>query len=275
MKMYKRFLLVILFFVGSLQLFILRAQSIEVLLQKSLNDSSQEMRLQAADSVQIILQEILLKNPHASFEHLYNFSALSSEEDAVRVFTWCVPLEQGFYKYFGLIQTITDSQRLFVLNDQFTHEESTGFEKLTSEKWLGALYSKLITSKWKKETFYTLLGWDGNNSISDVKVIEILYFDSIGNPCFGKEVFDTCSLCQRYLLQYRNSAHCSLRYERQSGKYNDRTISENMIVFDHLAPENQYFEGMKSMYIPTETFDAFFWKNGQWIFIGNIDARNY
>lgn len=251
-----------------------QAQSIDSLAQKALNDSLQENRLWASERLTEVLFDTLSKNPQAVFTRFNNFSIVASENLSVRIFTWCSPLDQGFFQYFGIIQYITDTQRLFILNDNYVYEESRGLETLNSQQWYGALYSNLITVSYKKETFYTLLGWDGNNGLSDIKVIDVLYFEN-NEPHFGKEIFENCAHCQRILLQFRQNANCSLRYSKQTAQREGKLISGNMIVFSHLEPENEYFEGMKSMYIPSEIFDAYFWKNGKWLFLNNIDARNY
>lgn len=274
-KMFRKYLLIILCLTASMRVFSLQAQNIERLSQRALNDSTQEIRLQAADSLQIVLLDTLTKNPLFSIDRLNNLSMVASDDHTVRVFTWCAPLDQGLFRYFGIVQKISDTSLLFVLSDHFLQEESTGNEDLTKEQWYGAMYLTMITIKSKKETFYTLLGWDGNNALSDIKVIENLYFDETNEPRFGKAVFDNCLICKRILLQYRQTARCSLRYEKQSASMNGKAVAGNMIIFNRLEPENQYFDGMKSMYIPTDVFDAYFWKDGMWHFLENIDARNY
>lgn len=253
---------------------IVRSQSLENLSNQAITDTSFENRLMAANQLKTLLLDTLSKNPLATFTTHNNFSALFSNDKQVHIYTWCVPLEYGFYEYFGIIQTFFDSIQLFELKDGFVSKESRGDESLDKDSWYGALYTQLIEVEYKEVKYFTLLGWKGNDAMSDVKVIEILYFNENGEPKFGKELFGNCQFCTRILLQYRQGSTCSLKYEKQSGKFNNKRITKNMIVFDHLAPENNYFEGMKSMYVPTDSYDAYFWDDGIWNFIEDIDARN-
>lgn len=272
----RKIVLFLIFTVFSLSnIFFLQSQSVKTLSMQAIADTSLEARLMAAHQLKELLLDTLPKNPTAIFSNINNFSVQSSEDKKVTIYTWCVPLDYGFYEYFGIVQTHFDSLQLFVLKDGFVNTESRGDEILDKNSWFGSLYTQMIEVSYKKETYYTLLGWNGKDAMSDIKVIDILYFNENQEPIFGKEIFTDCPFCKRIFLQYRQGSSCSIKYEKQSGRYKNRKITKNMIVFDHLEPENSYFEGMKSMYVPTEIYDAYFWDNGKWNFIEDIDARNF
>lgn len=263
------FVTCIYFFTSSLL-----AQTVQELSQQALNAENQEDRFSAAHQLQSVLVESLTSNSFTEpVSKIPNLSIQSSSDGFFRIFTWCVPLNQGFYEYFGIIQIFSEPSKIIILYDD-PYEEQEERMILDKKHWFGAMYSKVITTVYKKQVYYTLLGWDGNNALSEKKVIDVVTFDEQGEPFFGKGIFSNCNNCKRIFLEYKKDANCNLRYEKQSGKFNGKKISKNMIVFEKLKPIDPYFEGMKSMYVPTDVFNAYFWKGGMWHFLENIDARN-
>lgn len=266
------------FFLGCFGIFVssLAAQTIEELSLQALNAEKQEDRLAAANQLTRNLIDSL-SNPSftLSSTKYQNLSIQNSDDGLIRIFTWCVPINQGFYNYFGIIQTFFDTPQIISLHDDDIDDENQEFFVLDKNHWCGTIYSKIITTSYKKQTFYTLLGWDGNNALSDIKIIDVLWFNDSGEPVFGKNIFENCQRCKRIFFEYKENSNCSLRYEKQSGERKGKKISGKMIVFERLKPLDSYFDGIKSMYVPSDIFDAYYWKKGMWLFLENIDARNY
>lgn len=251
------------------------AQSIKELSDNALNSKTETERLTAAEQLKInLLQSLEDDTFEMPKQKPENFSVLYSDDGFLRIFTWCAPMDQGFYEYFGIIQTLKKTSKIYVLKDDFIDVEGQEFEILDITRWCGAMYSKIITTSDKNKKYYTLFGWDGNDLLSDVKIIDILWFNENSEPFFGQKIFSNCNRCKRILLQYKQNANCMLRYEKQQGFWNHRKINANMIIFNRLVPVNQHFEGNKNLYVPSEIYDAYFWKDGKWIFLEDINAKN-
>lgn len=240
-----------------------------------------------------------------SFDSLINISRIVSPENNFRIFTWAILDDKGIYKSYGYIQICSDKKKtnkIIYLNDKRDSIEKPENLILTGKNWYGAIYYKIIPNKYKKNRYYTLLGWQGNNMISRKKIIDVLTFDSNYIPSFGASVFKTQRTePKRIIFEYSAQAVMSLRYEQQyynktKGKSiyaydkinnidnnKDRKSANNkmkkkkayMIVFDRLVAMSPGLENQFQYYVPSSDFlDGFLFRKGKWRLIYDIDARN-
>lgn len=129
--------------------------------------------------------------------------------------------------------------------------------------WPSAIYYKIIETKDKSKTYYTLLGWHGHNQGTTRKIIDVLTFKN-NEPVFGAAIFKLTNTTQyRMLYEFNANSSMLLHYD----------AAEKKIVFDHLAAING-FKNDKSSYGATLIYDAFNWKKGQWHYMHDIDVRN-
>jgi len=131
-------------------------------------------------------------------------------------------------------------------------------------KWFGMLYVDIIKSD---EEYYTLIGWDGNDKLTQRKFIDILYFKPDGTPIFGKDVFKfPGKFAKRIMFEYASEVAMSLRYHE----------NKKQIIFSHLAPNNldPLLEGQFQYYGPDGSFDALNIKKGKWDYEADIDIKN-
>ncbi len=238
-----------------------------------------DIRYEANENFTKILSEAL--NTDKSFEYpfdsLKSISRLVSPDKTFRIFNWGIPLSDGTYRYYGIIQSYNkkeDRYCIYQLSNKSDKMESPETQqKLTYDNWYGSLYYKLIIKKGNKK-HYILLGWDGSNTMSSKKIIEVLTFTPQGEPLFGYSVFNYLKYknYSRIIFEYSAKATMSLKYEKQ---YYKKHIKKYMIVFDHLIPLNSSMEGQHQFYVPeTNIFDAFIFKNKKWTYYTDIDARN-
>lgn len=249
----------------------------------------------------IVELEKTLKDEHSfnyPFDSLKNIARIYAPDESFRLFNWNLPLENGTHEFFCLIQVKASSDndyRVFKLTDKSAEVESPETMILTAERWYGALYYKIILSKYKDKKYYTLLGWDGNNLLSTKKLIDVLSFKSNGKPQFGAAIFKKYKEKEkpvRIIFEYSSRSIMALRYEKQyvhviiqsKDKKNkkDKIKIEPMILFDHLTPldsrlnvGNPDLIGQYQFYVPeTNVLDGFILKEGRWYFTKDIDARN-
>jgi hypothetical protein len=133
----------------------------------------------------------------------------------------------------------------------------------TPDKWFGMLYTQVIECN----GFYTLIGWDGNDKLTQRKFVDVLYFKANGTPVFGKDVFKFPRKNPRRLMfEYSGEVSMSLKYVEK----------QDQIVYSHLASrqEGSLLDGQFQFYGPDGSFDALVLKKNKWVTIEDIDARN-
>jgi hypothetical protein len=212
-----------------------------------------------------------------SFDSLNGVSILSPKNNKFKLITWNLNKDDGTHTFFGYL-LINNSKR--IKKGFFKHETVETYEHFklldkswqiknpetyigTSDKWFGMLYTQLIEC----DDFFTLIGWDGNDKLTQRKFIDVLYFKPNGEAVFGKDVFKFPRKNPRRLMfEYSSDVTMSL-------KFNEK---KNQIVYSHLAPreEGTVLEGQFQYYGPDGSFDALELRKDKWVTLEDIDARN-
>jgi hypothetical protein len=212
-----------------------------------------------------------------SFDSLTGVSILSPKNNKFKLITWNLNKDDGTHTFFGYL-LINNSKR--IKKSFFKHETVETYEHFklldkswqiknpetyigTSDKWFGMLYTQLIEC----DDFFTLIGWDGNDKLTQRKFIDVLYFKPNGEAVFGKDVFKFPRKNPRRLMfEYSSDVTMSL-------KFNEK---KNQIVYSHLAPreEGTILEGQFQYYGPDGSFDALELRKDKWVTLEDIDARN-
>lgn len=218
-------------------------------------------------------------NEPGSFEN-YQFDSLRkdigvllSPDEHFRIIHWNIPKSDGTHDYYGFIQSYykapgKKSQRvvqLYPLLDKSSEIRNAENFVGDNKKWFGALYYKIILKKTKSKTYYTLLGWDGNDKFTQKKIIDVLTFDNQGIPHFGADIFNfPKKYPKRVIFEY--SATCTV-----SLKYNSKKDS---IIFDHLAPTQPQLEGQFQYYCGDMSYDGLGFRKGKWNYGADVKAIN-
>lgn len=201
----------------------------------------------------------------------YNFEALKTisilQANNLKIYNWAVPLTDGTYEYYGYLQIKTgkDNYRVVELVDKSENTKLPETRVLTNKNWYGALYYKIIHSKKLGNDTYTLLGWDGNNLLTNKKIIDVVTTSEKGIIKFGASIFKTEKKTKkRIIFEYAENVVMSLKYHKDIEK----------IVFDVLAPSNSSLKGIYEYYGPSlETFDAFYMDKKKWVYEKDIDIK--
>jgi len=142
-----------------------------------------------------ILEKVI--NHKASFD--FKFSAIESisilAANNIKIYNWTLPKIDGTFEYFAILQIKSKQKNTFKIvtfTDQSETITSPERKALTPKNWYGALYYELINNKKLGENYYTLLGWDGNDKLTNKKIIETLYVSTngiikLGNPILKKQ----------------------------------------------------------------------------------------
>lgn len=201
------------------------------------------------------------------FSQLKTMGSIKSPDNAFRLFNWNIErddLTQVYYCYILTFDTRKKEYKVIELKDNSFMLPQKPEEILEADNWYGALYYKIIPVKKGSKTLYTVLGWDGNNSVSTMKVIDVLNFSGstvrLGSPIFKmpKETL------KRVFFEFAKKTTMYLSYE----EHYDR------IIFDHLAPESPALTGLYSMYVPDLSHDAFVFNDGKWFLVEDVVGIN-
>jgi hypothetical protein len=256
--------------------------------------TDEQERLAVSDRFAADLGVVLAKTGSFNypFDSLKGITSVTSPDGRFRLFTWPVPLDNGRYRYYGILLTAvkkTEAPRVISLSDRCDSIADPGKALLSPSSWFGAVYYQVIPVKLPGgDVCYTLLGWRGIDVLVSSRLIEVLTFASDGSVTFGRRLFCTKERQQETRLIFRYSAKASmvLSYEKQSvvtGKkwnassrtFETERIREMLIVLDRLVPMDPQMEGRYEYYIPSsDVMDGFTYKGGCWTMVTEIDARN-
>lgn len=236
-----------------------------------LNDTLAQNRLEAGEQFEKALDSIL-NRPDAWLQRLdtlRTFSSLTSPDERFKLMTWNIPLPDGQFQFHGRILCSSKWKEapamVTKLTDASPNLQKAGTKVLSTKEWYGALYYSMCLHQYKKQRYYTVLGWDGNSPFSNKKIIDVLIVGADGQFHFGAPIFDDGKrLRHRIFFEYAEQATMSLRYQPKSER----------IIFDHLAPSQPSYEGMYEFYSPDFTTDAYHFEKGKWKLEINYEARN-
>ena len=211
-------------------------------------------------------------------------SVLTSPDGLFRIFTWAVVRDNGEFECFGAVQFYNEKEEVYehlLLNDKSEEIMNREESVLTADQWLGGVYQELIQTTSGSHTYYTLLGWNGVDNLTERKIIEPVYIRN-GVPQFGAPLFRRMRNQRRVVLEYTNGATVNLRYETQTvqeierkrekvkGTNRYQTVEkkkehkEKMIIFDEVEPQVPGMEGLFQYYVPSGTELAYAFVAGKW-----------
>ena len=205
------------------------------------------------------------------FDSLKTVSILHAPDDMFRIMTWNLGTNEEEFHYYGLIQMnpdkikkIKDTTNLrpyYPLIDRSSRINNP-YDTITSaDFWWGSTYYQMALNKASKTKFYTLIGWDGNTSRSNKKVVDVLTFQN-NLPVFGAPIFDVKGkkLLKRMIWEFSNFATMTLRYEEK----------KNHLIYENIVPPKPSNVGMYETYLPDGSYDFMAWKNGKWQITGEL-----
>lgn len=202
------------------------------------------------------------------FDSITTVSKLYSPDSVFRIFTWQLVKDFSSTRQKGAIQMKTEdgSLKLIPLMDNSDDTDNPVDSARTSKRWIGAIYYKIILKTFNNKKYYTLLGFDENNEKSNKKWIEVLTFDSKGEPIFGGRYFqypkDEIKPPQpafRFCLEYKEDGKARINYDEEM----------DAIVFDHLMSEDKD-ASRKETLVPDGDYEAFKWNDGRWVHVSKV-----
>ncbi len=256
-------------------------------------EADESSRLALNEDFMTLLEEVL-QMPDAfkfAWDSVDNFSVLASPDNVFKIFTWQVVKNDFETENFGFIHVYNDARKKHVIYPLYDKRHNIDYPKTligNHNRWYGAVYYKLIPVKDKNTTYYTLLGWNGNDLFSNQKLIEILHFNKEMTPIFGGRVFKNYpEKVARVIFEYSKNAVMYLNYENQeylvsTGKYNPKTheydykrVRCDMIIFEELIPLDESMKNVPAYLVPESSLNqGFIEENGKWVFQKTVRGSN-
>ncbi len=202
---------------------------------------------------------------HYNFDSLKCVSINYAPDNMFRIITWNLVTKEEKFHYYGVIQMNPDMikkikdtsnlRSLYPLIDRSTKIKNPLDTTVDNEFWYGATYYKIVLNTYKKVNYYTLLGWNGNNKMTNKKIVDVLYFEN-NKPFFGAQIFDLKKKkkLKRLVFEFSNSATMLLRYEAK----------KKILVYENVSPTRVQDYGHPETYLPDGSYDFLIFKNGIW-----------
>jgi hypothetical protein len=221
--------------------------------------------------VKAFVKALRIRNSYFyNFDTIKNISVLTAPDNTFRIITWNLALNNETFRNYGVIQLnpdymkklkdTTNLRSYYPLIDKSEKIKNVLDTTVTNEHWFGALYYKIEAVTFKKQTYYMLLGWDGNNALSNKKLVEVLYFEN-NTPMFGSPIFDLKDNrykkpLSRLVFEFNNSANMVLRFEP----------AKKILVQENVAPTRPQDHGHPETYVPDGSYDFYKFnkKTGHW-----------
>lgn len=264
-------LIVLLPFLGVAQelssLFSSEIDSLNKYGKEIIESSTDEQKAAANTKFKAILEEVLANNASfdADFSKVEKISVLKAHQ--LKVYNWTLPHTDGTYTYFAFTQFKTADEKVIVteLIDKSAELDKLETKTFTANTWFGALYYEIIHDKKIGEDYYTVLGWDGNNLMTNKKVIDVIVVDNKGNIKLGAPIFKMEKRTQRRVIfEYSKNASMSLKYHPK----------QQQIIFDFLVPSSSRVKGIYEYYGPAlDTFDALTLNKNKWVYEKDVKIQ--
>lgn len=202
---------------------------------------------------------------HYRFDSMKCASILYAPDNMFRIITWNLVTKTEKFHYYGVIQMnpeyikkLKDTSNLrsfYPLIDRAEKMKNALDTTVGNEYWYGANYYKIILTNDKKKNYYTLLGWNGNNRMTNKKIVDVLYFEN-NKPFFGAPIFDLKKkiIFKRLVFEFSNSAIQLLRYSEK----------KKFLVYENVSPTRLQDYGHPETYLPDGSYDFLIFKNGKW-----------
>jgi hypothetical protein len=198
-----------------------------------------------------------------SFDSIKKMGKIYSPDHKLRIYSWNIPVGVDRNLYYVIFQYYSKRDKKYYLKSAQNTDNFNGRISLTN--WPGALYYETVETKHAGQEYYTLLGFDMGNILTNKKVIDIVSIDDFDSLYFCHSLIKyNDKMVDRVVFEFNEKVTMTLKY--------NPTV--NMIVFDHLSPEKPSLEGNYAYYGPDFSYDGLKFEKGIWIHYKNLNITN-
>ena len=201
------------------------------------------------------------------FSKLKTVGVIDSPDKLVRIINWNLERDNFEHDYFCYVlyhDKRKNKYKTTELKDISFGMPSQPSGMLTENEWYGALYYKIIPIKKGSRRMYTLLGWDHNSTMSQIKLIDIIYFSG-SKVKFGSPVFK---------IGNKTSYRVFFEHSKKTSMYLNYESNRQRIMMDHLSPESPALKDFRSFYVPDLSYDSFTYIGNKWVLKEDVIGTN-
>jgi hypothetical protein len=234
-----------------------KQDSLSILSWRMVNEISPTSRL-VSDSLftRILVRALAVKNSfYFNFDSV-QIAKVTPPDSSFKIYTWQVEKGKDKIRQKGVIQYKTADGKLRITPLMDNSEFMENYNEVGNAKnWVGALYYKILQNEYNGKKYYTLIGFDENNSKSNKKWMEVLTFDETNQPIFGGPYFNhtTLGIRNRLNLEYKKETNIKASWDED----------QKMIVYDHLSSENGFIN-QRETYVADGDYEGLKWDKGMW-----------
>ncbi len=231
----------------------------------SMSDDTAENFARNDSIVTLFSQALKLENSFSyAFEKLKFVGKVLADDKKICVYTWNFPIENAF-RYECIVQSADGKLIRFKQRDTIYFPDEQ--QKIDINDWYGALYYRAIAYKINRQKCYILIGWNGQNDITQHKFVDVLTFDEKAeNAQLGAPIFHEKNGFTRNRLVFE--------YDSETTMYLDYEPKKRRIAFDHLSPIKYFSDDDTFTLGPDMSIDAYLRRAKFWILKEDIRARN-
>ena len=197
------------------------------------------------------------------FTTLDKIGKIYSPDHRLRIYSWNIPIGVDQNLYFAIIQYSGKKEKKMYSLKMKGVPDYQG--KISIDNWPGALYYEIVETKHAGQKYYTLLGFDLNNLLTNKKIIDVVSIDDFDKFYFCPQLIQyNGKMTDRLVFEYNEKASMTLKFNED----------KKMIIFDHLSPEKPSMEGNYQYYGPDFTYDGLKFEKGIWVLYSNIIVTN-
>jgi len=210
-----------------------------------------------------------LKEPNSfyyDFSNLEFISNVYAPDSTFRIMTWMMKINENNFRYFGALQLNSPDLKMYPFFDLAEPIDDLWRGTLPLTKWYGCIYYNIVKQSYKGKDAYVLFGWDGNNLFSKKKIVDVLSVNKEGQPTLGMPIFELerdgkgVNTYNRAIFEYKSNATVTVNFDEDL----------DMIVFDHLVPEDGKAFGLYATYIPDGTYEAMQFEKGKFKYVEKV-----
>ena len=226
------------------------------------------VKLVASSNLETLFADFYVKeeNFDLQFDSVPFLGQIAAPDENLKMACWNVAFEDGSFQYHSVMRHRLDKKSVVVTIFEDTEDwERIERKSIRPNKWYGALYYRILSDRHKGKTYYTIMGWDGKDNITNRKVVDVITLQG-KSVVLGSSIFKDANdrPAHRLIYEYANDVSMALNYDEK----------EKMIIMDHLAPEDSRFEGQYQFYGPDFSYDALQFKKGEWLLLKDVFAKN-
>lgn len=205
---------------------------------------------------------------------LYYPPKYQGERIVQETFSYYTPKGQEGKSYQDAFQEIRANYEQLSVRDQrrLAHMNRKQLERYDSQQ-----KKKKVKLKKVKRDMYVMLGWNGLDHRSNIKVVDVLSFDpqDSSRAIFGANIFyfDPLVAKHRAVFKYSEYSPFSLNYSYVKGKGLFKG-KQKMIVYDHLANPKPGERKLKEIWEmgPDGSYDALSYQKGTFRWLRNVET---